>query len=110
VQRCQIGAAFVDDPGLGRAILNNRLFKETPRGYPAQLCSEQKINRVTRLAHCPVEIFPLTFGADFPPGILPFQLNTTKPCGVLKCLQQHAFWRAARAILYCCYTFVRCAT
>jgi MFS family permease len=41
---------------LGRAILTDCLFEEAPRSSLVPLGSEQKIDGVARLIHCPVKI------------------------------------------------------
>lgn len=54
VKRGQISAAFVDGYGLGRAVLINCLFEEAPRISLVPLGSEQKIDGIACLIHCPV--------------------------------------------------------
>jgi hypothetical protein len=64
VKRGQIGAAFVDGYGLGRAVLTNCLFEEAPRSSLLPLGSEQKIDGIARLIDCPVKILPLALDLD----------------------------------------------
>jgi hypothetical protein len=82
VKRGQIGAALVDGYRLGRAILNDCLFEEALRSSLVPLGSEQKINGVSRLIHCPLKILPRALDLDIgfvnPPALADRTLEIAK--------------------------------
>ena len=60
----QVRTAFIDAPRLGRTVLSDCLFKETPGSNLVPLGSEQKIDGVTRLVYGTIQVFPRTFDLD----------------------------------------------